>query len=176
VIVSLPARCYYSSVPHWNSSTVAYGLQILQGLLTPVIAVVAAFIAWQQWKVNERKFKFEQYERRLRIYQEVLGVLTLVTRDFNPEFINLQEFRAATAEADFLFEPEISKYLDEIVRRGLKLWSAHSQYRAINQVRPPGYDHQKVINEIKEQENWFMEQSECNAAKQKFQKYLDVSR
>jgi hypothetical protein len=48
-----------------GSHAVALGVQILQGLLTPVVAIVAVYIAWQQWKANERKFKFEQYERRL---------------------------------------------------------------------------------------------------------------
>jgi hypothetical protein len=66
--------------PHWTTSTVTFGLQILQGLLTPVIAIVALYIAWQQYKVNERKFAFDQYERRLRVYQEVRSVLLLVTR------------------------------------------------------------------------------------------------
>ena len=38
--------------------------------------------AWQHWKVNERKFAFDQYERRLRVYQEVISFLTRVLRDF----------------------------------------------------------------------------------------------
>jgi hypothetical protein len=164
--------------PHCSSSTVALGLQILQGLLTPVIAVIALYIAWQQWKVNEQKFKFDQYERRLRVYQEVLAILNLVLRDFNPEFGELQKFRAATVEADFLFddEPDISAYLDEIVSRGLKLWSAHHEYRDFTQPHPPGYDHQKVIDAMHEQQQWFTQQLETGAAKQKFKKYLTVSR
>jgi hypothetical protein len=149
-------------------------LQILQGLLTPVIAFIAVYIAWQQWKVNERKFAFDQYERRLRVYQEVLSFLTFVLRDFKIEIIDLQKFRAATAEADFLFKPEISAYLDEIVKRAWQLRSAHNQYRDFTQAHPPEYDHQKITAEMHEQEVWFSEQHE--AAKVKFKKYLDVTR
>jgi hypothetical protein len=165
---------YHSCVPHWNSSTVTLGLQILQGLLTPVIAIVVAYVAWQQWKLNKRKFEFDQYERRLRVYEEVRSILTLVLRDFKPDFIDLQKFRAATAEADFLFEPEIPAYLDEIVKRGWLLRSAHSDYRDMFTPAPPEYDHQKVVNEITEQQKWFVEQPE--QAKLKFKPYLDVTR
>lgn len=36
-------------------------LQVLQGLLTPVIAGTAAYIAWQQWKTNDRKLALDTY-------------------------------------------------------------------------------------------------------------------
>ena len=159
-----------ASHPH-----VALTLQILQALLTPVIASIAVYIAWQQWKVNERKLEFDQYERRLRVYQDVVAILTYVIRDFKLEIIDLQKFRFTTAEADFLFEPEISAYIDEIFKRGLLLWQANSEYRDLLQPPPPpGYDHQKVVNQMHAQKVWFTEQYE--AAKQKFKKYLYVSR
>jgi hypothetical protein len=157
------------------SHTVTFGLQILQGLLTPVIAIVALYIAWQQYKVNERKFAFDQYERRLRVYQEVRAVLLLVIRDFKPEFTDLQKFRADTAEADFLFEPEIPAYLDEIVSRGWTLRCAREEFRDMFSPPPPaGYDHQKIVNEIAEEQKWFVKQPE--QAKQMFKKYLYISR
>lgn len=157
-----------------KSSSVALALQILQGLLTPVIAVIAVYIAWQQWKVNERKLKFDQYERRLRVYQEVLTILTHLHAG-EPDLMMLHSFRAATAEADFLFKPEISSYIDEIATRGWNLYSAHSEYRAFNQIRPPGYDHQKVVDTMQELQSWFSAQQRADAT-QKFKKYLDVIR
>ena len=98
-----------TSHPH-----VALALQILQALLTPVIAGIAVYIAWQQWKTNERKFVLDRYDRRLRVYPNVIAVLLLVQRDLKPQIMDLQKFRSDTAEADFLFEPEIAAYLDEI--------------------------------------------------------------
>jgi hypothetical protein len=123
---------------------------------------------------SQLKLVLERYERRLHIYQEVVGILTLVQRDFKPEFSDFHKFRSATAEADFLFDPDIPPYLDEIVKRGMKLRQANREYRDLTQAAPPGYDHNKVVAEMHEQEVWFTEQFEV--VKQKFKKYLYVSR
>lgn len=37
-------------------------LRISQGLLTPVIAAVTTYIAWQQWRTNQNKLKLDRYE------------------------------------------------------------------------------------------------------------------
>jgi hypothetical protein len=161
---------------HLTSSTITLGLQILQGLLTPVIAVIAVYIAWQQYKVNERKFAFDQYERRLHVYQEVHAFLMLVIRDFKPEVSDLQKFTVVTAEADFLFKSEISDYVDKMVKRAWILLAANSRYRDFTQVPPSNYDHQKVVTEMQEQETWFTEQLTLGKVKEKFKPYLDTTK
>jgi hypothetical protein len=157
-----------------NHPHISLVLQILQALLTPVIASLTVYIAWQQWQGNKLKLRLDRYERRLRVYENVVALLLLVQRDFNPQVMELQKFRRDTAEADFLFEPEIAAYLDEILKRGLSLWSANNQYRDFAQQAPPGYDHHKVVTTMHENEVWFTDQ--FGVAKQKFRKYLDVSR
>jgi len=164
-------------LPFWivtNHPHVALALQILQSLLTPLISSIAVYIAWHQWQGNRLKLVLDRYERRLRVYENVFALLLLVQRDFKPQIMELQKFRRDTAEADFLFAPEISEYLDEILKRGISLWSANNQYRDLTQPVPPSYDHQKVVATMHEQEVWFTDQ--FGVAKQKFRKYLDVSR
>lgn len=39
---------------------------------------------------------------------------------------------------------------------------------------PPGYDHQEVVRRMTEEKNWFIKQ--FAVAKEKFKKYLDISR
>ena len=149
-------------------------MQIFQGLLTPVIGVIALYIAWQQWKTNERKAVLDRYERRLRIYQRVVEMLRFVCSKFNPEIHDLIQFSADTAEADFLFGSEIPKYIDEIYIRGVTLNTAKFEYRDITQPVPVEYDHQKIVDEITEQQKWFVAQ--FSVAKENFRKYLDISR
>ena len=50
-------------------------IKIFSGLLTPVIAIVAVYIAWQQWQTNRQKLILDRYDRRLRIYEEVRKIL-----------------------------------------------------------------------------------------------------
>jgi hypothetical protein len=83
----------------------------LQGLLTPLIAIITTYIAWQQWQGNKLKLNLDRYDRRLRIYQEVVKMLKTCANGEIQEFSVIIDFGAATAEGDFLFGPEIRQYL-----------------------------------------------------------------
>lgn len=93
-------------------------VQIVQALLTPVIALTTVYIAYQQLVTNRQKLTFDKYDRRVRIYEQVTAIIRRVTGNFKPDVEDFMKFRAATAEADFLYGPEIAAYLDEIVKRG----------------------------------------------------------
>jgi hypothetical protein len=149
-------------------------LEVFKGLLTPLIAIITANIAWQQWKTNERRSKLDRYDRRLRIYQLVIEFIGIACRDFNPESRDVIKFHSETAEADFLFGPEIHAYIRELAQRAMKSRVAHLEYRDYTQQPPPGYDHAKVTAEMHKQSEWLTEQYE--AALTKFRPYLDVSR
>lgn len=156
---------------HW----MVWGIfQILQGLLTPVIGVTTAYIAWQQWRTNERKAVLDRYERRLQIYQRVIEMLRHICSNFRPELQDLFKFSAETAEADFLFGEDIPKYIDEIYTRGVELNTANFEYRDLFQSVPAGYDHQDFVRRMTDQKNWFIKQ--FSVAKGIFREYLDVSR
>ena len=142
-----------------------------------VLGLTTAYIAYQQWQANTFKLRMDLYDRRLRLYQEVNKIVGIIVRDANVELPDLWAFVASTAEADFLFGPEIREYLEEIFTRGNKLRSANREYRDATQRIPPGYDHNRVVQEMDEQCSWFAGQltGQPNIAKQKFAVYLDVS-
>jgi len=143
-------------------------------LLTILIAIITLFIAWQQLQANKLKLRLERYERRMKIYEEVKKILILAIQDRNVQINELMNFRGKAAEADFLFGPQIPQYIEEIYFRGLKLCRANTEYRDLKQVPPPGYDHNKVVEEINSQFVWFTEQ--LQEAKRKFKNYLDISK
>jgi len=89
--------------------------------LTPLIAVVTAYIAWQQWKTNQQRLVFDRYDRRLRVYEEVRRILSIITRAANVSVEELLRFRTSVSEADFLFGPEITAYIDAIYKHGVAL-------------------------------------------------------
>jgi hypothetical protein len=146
-------------------TTISSWLQIFQGLLTPVIAGITVYIAYQQWKVNKRKYDLDTYDRKLRIYQRVIEMLRLIMKDPRPEIQDILNFGADTAEADFLFPDEIAKYINEIYTHAAKLHAARAQI----QIASPSFR-----DEASQEEEWFLGQ--YNVAKERFKKYLDVSR
>ena len=149
-------------------------LELSKALLTPVIAVITTYIAWQQWKTNRQKLNLDRYDRRLRIYQEVIRILSIILRDAKASTEDLLKFRTSVSEADFLFGPEIPKFIDEVYSHGLKLWRWNQEYRDHTKEAPKNYDHKKVVDEMHKELTWLTEQFE--PAKEKFKKYLDISR
>lgn len=149
-------------------------IEILKALLTPVIAVVATYIAWQQWRTNQQKLLLDRYDRRLRVYEQVRNILSIVLRDATASYDELLRFRTSVSEADFLFGPEITFYMDEIYQRGVLLQSWSSRYRDSTQQTPADYDHKKVCDGMHSELTWLTQQFE--PAKQMFKKYLDISK
>jgi hypothetical protein len=141
----------------------------LQGSLTLLIAVITVNISRQQSKTNERRLRLETYDRGLRVWEEVRKVLGIVTRNADISTDDLGSFMRATAEADFLFDEEIPAYIEEMYRRGLKLWSANKRYKETRAT--PQFD-PKVVDESQAELTWFTEQYKIALAK--FKKYLNV--
>jgi hypothetical protein len=149
-------------------------VEISKAVLTPLIAVVAVYIAWQQWKTNQQKLVLDRYDRRLRVYEEVRKILSIILRDGKANTDDLLRFRTSVSEADFLFGPEIPKYIDEIYKHGIALWRWTTEYRDYTQEKPAGYNHEKTVESMAVELEWLSGQFE--PAKEMFRRYLDVSR
>jgi hypothetical protein len=162
-----------SLVPTW--------IQVLSALSAPVIGGAAIYIARQQWRtaelqreINEKRWKHERYERRLKIYQEVREILILVIRSAHPDVKDLQAFRLATAEADFIYGDDVQRYIEEIYQKGVQLYSANQQYRDVTMVpHPPAYDHAAVVDRMHTALEWF--NTQFDHARELFKPYLDIS-
>ena len=147
-----------------------------RGSTTILIAALAVYIAYQQWKANERRLILDRYDKRFRVYQSVMAFLALACRDFRPPYIEVQRFYRETADADFLFGSEIAAYLAEIRKHAIESEAAHAEYCDITRVPPSGYDPQDVAARMHEHSVWLTHQVERNIARDKFRNYLDVSK
>jgi hypothetical protein len=142
-------------------------------MLTPIIAVLSVYIAYQQWRTNERKLSLDLYDRRLKVYVEVKQIITILIQGVNTSnFDDLIMFRRAVSEADFLFGPEIQKYIEEIYKHGVQFQSLEKQFQAAVQPYPKGYDHKIVCEDLKIERLWIVNQLEI--AKEKFKCYLKI--
>src|SRR5882724_9242365 len=98
-------------------------LKLLAGALTPMIAVVTAYIAIQQYRTNKRKaesdMRFAQskqrldlYDRRLSVFNAALDFIATVQhmpteKSHEPLFT----FHRAISESYFLFDQDLLDYL-----------------------------------------------------------------
>lgn len=95
-------------------------LDLLNGLVSPVLASTVAYIAYQQWKTNDRKERRESRQEKLSIYKRVKTHMNYVdaTREVRRDLY--EEFREACAEADFVFPQELNNFLSEIDTNSLQ--------------------------------------------------------
>ncbi len=144
-------------------------LEVSKGLLTPLIAMVAVYIAWQQWRTNQLKVTLDRYDRRFRVYEEVVNFLTIIRRNATIGVEDIIKFQDATSQTVFLFGSDVCTYIDEIHERGVNLhrWSEEIDGNANNAER------KNTIAKKASELRWLS--SQFDPAKEKFKKYLDIS-
>ncbi|WP_395023243.1 hypothetical protein [Dongia sp.] len=144
----------------------------LTGLMTPLIATIGAYIAYQQWQTNHQKLQFDRYARRLQVYEHVRSILGVVGRDAAVDFQEILAFRRAVSEADFLFGPEIIEYIDEIYRHGVKLGTLKSERMGAHDARRTNFDFEKNAHEHDAEVRWFLAQ--FDVARERFGTYMNM--
>lgn len=147
----------------------------LQGLLTPVIAIIAVYIAWQQASTNELRQKLDLFDRRYQTLNEVRKLLSLAVGKGDLAIEEVRQFMAETLPAEFLFGPEVKEYIGEVYSHGLSLWTAKEELRGIFEggTAPGSLNRQAVAEKIATEVKWLAAQLPVTA--DKFKKYLDMS-
>jgi hypothetical protein len=128
-------------------------LQILQAFALLAISAAGAVLAWQQVRIADAKLQHDLYDRRFKVFDATRRMLAstppTLEHGFRPE--NLGAFVADTADAIFLFDDEIAKYLEEMKARAFR-------FQSITEALPKGEDREKYLNEIRERRAWFYNQ------------------
>ena len=88
-------------------------------LLTIIVGTLVAYVAYKQFLLANEKFKLDLFEKRFAIYKEV--ELFLQGNMLNITTKEALDFFYKTKNAVFLFDDDISYYIDEIFRKALKL-------------------------------------------------------
>jgi len=56
-------------------------LDLLSGALTPLVAVIVAYIAYQQYRIQRLQFRHDSYERRLTVFKAVRSFAAGIVRE-----------------------------------------------------------------------------------------------
>ena len=146
--------------------------ELVKGLPAAFVALViggiAAWLAYQQWKVARAKFTLDLFDKRYKIFEATWGELskfatTGIERPSNAEFTNLMP------QAQFLFGSEIRDYMTEISKKGIEIWTIDQTTKASANVMK-----QEDTARYYEISNW-LGQEAIDGCRAKFGKYLDFS-
>src|SRR5262249_1196899 len=98
-------------------------LRVFGGLLTPIIAGIAVYIAYQQSQTNKRQARVALFDKRLAVFNNTTKLLREILRDARVHTDQLFRFAAETEQHLFLFGPDIAEYVDDLWKRGLELYA-----------------------------------------------------
>ena len=149
-------------------------VDIFSALLTPLIAIIMVYIAYQQWITNRLKFRHELYESRLRTFHETIQLMSIIIQLGYARREQIIDFRLKVIENSFLFGNDIKDYLNEVYEKARKLRRTNEQLTTFHKRRnQKEEDYEKFSKEDEILFQWFVKQPE--EAKEKFKKYLDLS-
>ncbi|MCI0351103.1 MAG: hypothetical protein L0Z53_16885, partial [Acidobacteriales bacterium] len=152
----------------WASVSWDTVVAVFSALLTPAIAIVAVYIAYQQAATNRRQHRLALFDRRMNVLNSTMKLIASIMQDAHAELDQLFQFIRDTRDHEFLFGPEVGEHINQIYRKGVEL-------RAKNEVLKAGMrageERQAAIERETELLDWFAEQ--MAVTRKTFLKYLD---
>ena len=146
----------------------------LQVFATPVIGIIVAIIAYQQWRTNNYRLKLDLYEKRYKVYTALKKLLSTILIKGNAENEAIDIFMSEIREVDFLFEEDIATYLiDDVYKKAIALQCNQKLLFGDNS-SPTGPERSKLARENADLKQWFTNQ--FDVAKNNFKKYLDFQK
>ncbi len=89
-------------------------IPILQALLTPTIGVIAAYVAWQQYRLAKQKHDIDIFNRRMQVYKLTIAFLIKSEKTYSISEDDYYEWLRDVADAEFLFGNEILDFISDI--------------------------------------------------------------
>lgn len=135
-------------------------VEILNALLTPLIAILAVYIAWRQYQIEHHSLRNQLYERRYIVFKSFMSFLADIMREGKTNYQRVGQFYAEASEADFLFSESVGKKRDELHSKGVRLVYLHERMYPSDgsQGLPVGKERRKVAKEKGDHLKWFYDQ------------------
>lgn len=90
---------------HWT--------QYISPIGIPIIAGIAAWIAFRQFQIARNKLKLDLYDKRMEVYNAVREAFGNIVRQGNLTQEQQLQYLQGTRTAQWLFGKDVFKYLDE---------------------------------------------------------------
>jgi hypothetical protein len=149
-------------------------IDVLNALLTPVIAGTTVYIAWQQYQVSRLTLKKDLYEKRFRVYQAFMSYLSEIVRDGKLHHNRAIQFYAEASEGEFLFDAEVVEKAEELYRQGIQLCYLYNQLYPFDGTPglPVGDERSRIAYEESALLEWFTDQ--ISTTRELFRKQMSI--
>ncbi|HYX09249.1 MAG TPA: hypothetical protein VE912_21120 [Bacteroidales bacterium] len=142
-------------------------IDILTALLTPTIALAAVLITWQQVRISRNRLKHELFDRRYKLYEAARDLIGHSVSRGHPTDEELFDFVLKTRESEFLFDKNVSEYLNEIYNKAVDIQICHAEMEGL-----VGEEKSKNIDERRELLKFMGKQPQI--LRDKFASYLKL--
>jgi hypothetical protein len=130
-------------------------MKVLQVLLTFVIGVFAAIIAWQQWRTSHHKLRLDLFDKRIAVFNDLMEFInSIVQQGTTPQNAWIYLHRKAN-ERKFLFGEDIQKYGEELRQNAHRLALVKIE---IDKTKPLSEERHKLTSEEADINKWFIKQ------------------
>jgi len=85
-------------------------------LFGPLIAALALVVPYLQWRTAHQKVVLDLFDRRFKIYEEVMGIIMHVVGGARATRDDLVQLREIKARAQFLFDTDVDQFLDDLLQ------------------------------------------------------------
>lgn len=146
----------------------------LSASLTPLIAIIGIYIAWQQYRVNQQRLRHDTYDRKIEVYRAVKRYFADIVRSGKSSYERAKEFYDETSEATFLFSDDINEKIDEIYDKSIDMIQLHEQMYPSDESPglPVGDERSEVAKRNSELLKWHL--SQIKIIKELFKKELGI--
>lgn len=143
----------------------------VSGLLVPLIALFAAYIAYQQYQAAKLKLKMDLFERRFALFETVFDFICHVAAGQKVTAADVIKLDEAKLVSFFVFHGEVPKYIQTVREKAESVTVLNSQAEQIAKLG--GSDALTQKRQTQDAEvAWFAEQRE--KCRNVFEPYLAI--
>ncbi|TAN38604.1 MAG: hypothetical protein EPN25_13390 [Nitrospirae bacterium] len=144
-------------------------IDILSAMLTPTIAILGIYIAYQQWRTNKKRLQLDLFEKRYAIFINIKKfIANILTSGIVEQGAEIQ-FLRDTKSVLFLFDENIANLTSEMYQKANKLNALEKTEKShVGDKLEKHFDKQEEIKE------WFEQQ--LNNIDTIFMKFLKIDK
>ncbi len=148
-------------------------VEFFSAMLTPMLGLLMAYIAWQQWRTNNLKVKHDLYERRLAVYLAANEFLAAILSHSHATDEQMRTFLQKTRKSCFLFDGDLANYLTSLYKKAVDLDFQNTMLHDGASSLPVGEERTRLAKEHGELCKWFGHQ--FDVVKDKFTPFMRMS-